>query len=221
MKGKRMENQTFKQNRNYFLISAMFLIGIFVYMGIRIGFLYFGLKLQFTNSLQETVNQHRTLLMIIDELLMLSTILCGSSFFNVRKVYSQNKNILTGFVTTSFILMLITWLLIMFETGRLVYPVNGLPVVTGDNLRTTLAEIYAAWHLCDILLGLFIIFWSGLLSHSLWKYSGITIGLLQMICTYFGQGIKPIPLFIAIILSTIWLLKQSISIVNELREKKV
>ena len=142
-------------------------------------------------------------------------------FFNVRKVYSQNKNILTGFVTTSFILMLITWLLIMFETGRLVYPVNGLPVVTGDNLRTTLAEIYAAWHLCDILLGLFIIFWSGLLSHSFWKYSGITIGLLQMICTYFGQGKKPIPLFIAIILSTIWLLKQSISIVNELREKKL
>ena len=157
-----MKNQTFKQNRNYFLISAMFLIGIFVYMGIRIGFLYFGLKQQFTNSLQETVNQHRTLLMIIDELLMLSTILCGGVFYNVRKVYSQNKNILTGFVTVSFILMLITWLLIMFETGRLVYPVNGLPVVTGGNLRTTLAEIYAAWHLCDILLGLFIIFLSGL-----------------------------------------------------------
>ena len=157
-----MENQTFKQNRNYFLISAMFLIGIFVYMGIRIGFLYFGLKLKFTNSLQETVNQHCTLLMIIDELLMLSTILCGSSFFYVRKVYSQNKIILTGSVTVSFILMLMAWLLIMFETGRLVYPVNGLPVVTGGNLRTTLAEIYAAWHLCDILLGLFIIFLSGL-----------------------------------------------------------
>ncbi len=28
-----MKNQTFKQNRKYFLISAMFLIGIFVYMG--------------------------------------------------------------------------------------------------------------------------------------------------------------------------------------------
>lgn len=221
MKGKRMENQTFKQNRNCFLISAMFLIGIFVYMGIRIGFLYFSLRLKSAKFLQETVNQHRTLLMIIDELLMLSTILCGGVFYSVRKVYSQNKNILTGFVTVSFILMLMAWLLIMFETGRLVYPVNGLPVVTGDNLRTTLAEIYAAWHLCDILLGLFIIFWSGLLSHSFWKYSGITIGLLQMICTYFGQSIKPIPLFFAIILSTIWLLKQSISIVNELREKKL
>lgn len=39
MTEKRVENQTFKQNRKYFLISAMFLIGIF---------------------------QHRTLLMIIE-----------------------------------------------------------------------------------------------------------------------------------------------------------
>ena len=39
-------------------------------------------------------------------------------------------------------------------------------------------------------------------------FIGVIIGLMQILCTYFGQGIKPIPLSMAIILSTIWLLKR-------------
>ncbi|AXQ77706.1 hypothetical protein DDV21_000745 [Streptococcus chenjunshii] len=203
-----MKEQVFKQNRKYFSVLGMFLAGCLIYMVVRIGFLYFSFQLEMTNSLQQTVERHSSLLMAVDELLMFSTILFGSTFYNVRKLYFQNKKILTGLLVTSFILMLMVWLLIVVKTGRLIYPVNGLPVVTGDNLSAALAEIYAAWHLCDILLGLFMISWAGLLSRPLWKYSGIIIGLIQVFCTYFGQSTKPIPLLMAVILSTIWLLKQ-------------
>lgn len=203
-----MKNQIFKQNRDDCLVSWAFLAGILLYMVIRFGFLYFSLQLKLTNSLHQTINQHRSLLMTMDELLMLSTILFGCTFYCIRKRYFQNKKILTGLLMTNFTLLLISWLLIVVETGRLIYPINGLSAVIGDNLQTTLAEIYATWHLCDILLGLFIISWSGLLPHPFWKYSGVIIGLMQILCTYFGQGIKPIPLSMAIILSTIWLLKR-------------
>ena len=203
-----MKNQIFKQNRDDCLVSWAFLAGILLYMVIRFGFLYFSLQLKLTNSLHQTINQHRSLLMAMDELLMLSTILFGCTFYSIRKQYFQNKKILTGLLMTNFTLLLISWLLIVVETGRLIYPINGLSAVIGDNLQTTLAEIYATWHLCDILLGLFIISWSGLLPHPFWKYSGVIIGLMQILCTYFGQGIKPIPLSMAIILSTIWLLKR-------------
>ncbi|MCB4931139.1 hypothetical protein LGW36_09420, partial [Streptococcus mutans] len=40
--------------------------------------------------------QHRSLLMTMDELLMLSTILFGCTFYSIRKRYFQNKKILTG-----------------------------------------------------------------------------------------------------------------------------
>ena len=203
-----MKNQIFKQNRDDCLVSWAFFAGILLYMVIRFGFLYFSLQLKLTNSLHQTINQHRSLLMTMDELLMLSTILFGCTFYSIRKRYFQNKKILTGLLMTNFTLLLISWLLIVVETGRLIYPINGLSAVIGDNLQTTLAEIYATWHLCDILLGLFIISWSGLLPHPFWKYSGVIIGLMQILCTYFGQGIKPIPLSMAIILSTIWLLKR-------------
>ena len=73
---------------------------------------------------------------------------------------------------TNFTLLLISWLLIVVETGGLIYPINGLSAVIGDNLQTTLAEIYATWHLCDILLGLFIISWSGLLPHPFGNTAG-------------------------------------------------
>ena len=203
-----MKNQIFKQNRDECLVSWAFLAGILLYMVIRFGFLYLSLQRNLTKNIHQTKKKQIILLLGIDEILMLSTILFGCTFYSIRKRYFQNKKILTGLLMTNFTLLLISWLLIVVETGRLIYPINGLSVVIGDNLQTTLAEIYATWHLCDILLGLFIISWSGLLPHPLWKYSGVIIGLMQILCTYFGQGIKPIPLSMAIILSTIWLLKR-------------
>ncbi|MGT2907069.1 hypothetical protein [Streptococcus dentiloxodontae] len=203
-----MKNQTSKQKREYFLVSGIFLAGILFYMAVRIGFLYFSLQLGSTNSLLQTINQQGGLLMAMDELLIFSAILFGCTFYKVGNTYFQKDSILTGLLKASFTLLLMAWLLIVLETGRLVYPVNGLPVVTGDNLQAALAKIYAVWHLCDILLGLFLVSWSLLLSHSFWKYSGVTIGLMQILCTYFGQSIKPVPLLIAILLSTIWLLKR-------------
>ncbi|AND79858.1 hypothetical protein [Streptococcus pantholopis] len=203
-----MKKQAFSKTEDYFLFSGAFLAGILIYMMVRIGYLYFSLQLDLTDSLHRTVEQHSSLLMVIDESLMLSTILLGSSFYSARRLYFQNKKNLTGLLVTSFALMLTAWLLIVLKTGRIIYPVNGLAVATGDSLQMVLSEIYASWHLCDILLGLFMISWSGLLSRSFWKYSGLAIGLMQIFCTYFDQSSKPLPLLTAIILSTIWLLKQ-------------
>lgn len=210
-----MKSRVFIRNRKYFAVSGILVVGIFLYMVVRLGFLYFSLQFEASNSLPQTIKQYGSLLMVMDELLMLSTIFCGWTIYNVRKLYLQNEKTLTGLLITSFILILAAWLLIVLKTGRLIYPINGLPAATGNNLQTTLAEIYATWHLCDILLGLFMVSWAGLLSHSFWKYSGIMVGLLQMLCTYFGPSIKPFPLLMAIILSTSWLLKVGISNVKE------
>lgn len=211
-----MADQASRQNRKRLLISGMLLTGILLYMMVRFYFLCLSLQLESTGSVQQTIDHHGSLLMVMGELLMLSTILCGCTFYNVRKLYFQNERVPTGLLVVSLALLSMAWLAIVVKTGRLVYPINGLPVVTGDSLQTTLAEIYALWHACDILLGLFMISWSGLVSHSFWKYSGAAVGLMQMLCTYFAQGMKPIPLSMAIALSTIWLLRRGLSSVNDL-----
>ena len=199
----------------------MLVAAVLAYAAVRIGFLYVGLQMVSTASLRETVDQYSALLMAMDELLMLAAVLGGWAFYNGLESRVRNGRTLTGLAVASFVLMLIAWAVIVLGTGRLVYPVNGLPAVADDGLRAAVAEIYGAWHMCDILLGVFMIAWAGLLSRPLWKYSGAVIGLAQILSTYFGQPVKPIPMLIAIALSTAWLLMRGVSSVTGLESEAV
>lgn len=199
----------------------MLVAAVLAYAAVRIGFLYVGLQMVSTASLRETVDQYSALLMAMDELLMLAAVLGGWAFYNGLESRVRNGRTLTGLAVASFVLMLIAWAVIVLGTGRLVYPVNGLPAVADDGLRAAVAEIYGAWHMCDIMLGVFMIAWAGLLSRPLWKYSGAVIGLAQILSTYFGQPVKPIPMLIAIALSTAWLLMRGVSSVTGLESEAV
>ena len=199
----------------------MLVAAVLAYAAVRISFLYVGLQMASTASLRETVDQYSALLMAMDELLMLAAVLGGWAFYNGLESRVRNGRTLTGLAVASFVLMLIAWAVIVLGTGRLVYPVNGLPAVADDGLRAAVAEIYGAWHMCDIMLGVFMIAWAGLLSRPLWKYSGAVIGLAQILSTYFGQPVKPIPMLIAIALSTAWLLMRGVSSITGLESEAV
>lgn len=172
-------------------------------------------------SLREAVDQCCALLMALDELLVLSAVLGGWAFYTGLESRVHRGRTLTGLAVASFALMLIAWVVIVLGTGRLVYPVNGLSVISDDGLRAAVAGIYGAWHLCDIMLGVFMIAWAGLLSRPLWKYSGVAVGLAQIISTYFGQSVHPTPMLIAIALSTAWLLIRGVSSVDGLESEAV
>ena len=203
------------------MARGVLVAAVLAYAAVRIGFLYVGLQMVSTASLRETVDQYSALLMAMDELLMLAAVLGGWAFYNGLESRVRNGRTLTGLAVASFVLMLIAWAVIVLGTGRLVYPVNGLPAVADDGLRAAVAEIYGAWHMCDIMLGVFMIAWAGLLSRPLWKYSGAVIGLAQILSTYFGQPVKPIPMLIAIALSTAWLLMRGVSSVTGLESEAV
>lgn len=210
-----------ERGRTRQLARGVLVAAVLAYAAVRIGFLYVGLQMVSTASLRETVDQYSALLMAMDELLMLAAVLGGWAFYNGLESRVRNGRTLTGLAVASFVLMLIAWAVIVLGTGRLVYPVNGLPAVADDGLRAAVAEIYGAWHMCDILLGVFMIAWAGLLSRPLWKYSGAVIGLAQILSTYFGQPVKPIPMLIAIALSTAWLLMRGVSSVTGLESEAV
>lgn len=200
-----------EQKRRHRLARGVLVAAVLAYAAVRIGFLYVGLQMASTASLRETADQYSGLLKAVDELLVLSAVLGGWAFYNARGSRVRNGRTLTGLAAASFALMMIGWVVIALGTGRLVYPVNGLSVVADDGLQAALAGIYGAWHLCDIMLGVFMIAWAGLLSRPLWKYSGAAIGLAQILSTYFGQPVKPIPMLVAIALSTAWLLTRGVS----------
>ena len=164
--------------------------------------------------MRQAVDQYSGLLAAMDELLVLSAVLGGWAFYNALRSRLRSGRALTGLAVASFALMLIGWVPIVLGTGRLVYPVNGLPVIADDGLQAAVAEIYGAWHLCDIMLGVFMISWAGSSWRPLWKYSGAVIGLAQILSTYFGQPVKPIPMLIAIALSTAWMLMRGVSSIN-------
>ena len=214
-----MADQASRQNRKRLLISGMLLTGILLYMMVRFYFLCLSLQLESTGSVQQTIDHHGSLLMVMGELLMLSTILCGCTFYNVRKLYFQNERVPTGLLVVSLALLSMACLAIVVKTGRLVYPVNGLPVIADDGLQAAVAEIYGAWHLCNIMLGVFMISWAGSSWRPLWKYSGAVIGLAQILSTYFGQPVKPVPMLMAIALSTAWMLMRGVSSNNGLESE--
>lgn len=206
-----MGSRSSEQKRRRRLAQGVLVAAVLVYAAVRIGFLCFSLQMAPAASLRQAVNQYGGLLMAMDELLVLSAVLGGWAFYNGLESRVRNGRTLTGLAAASFVLMLIAWVVIVLGTGRLVYPVNGLPTITDDGLQAAVAEIYGAWHMCDIMLGVFMIAWAGLSSRPLWKYSGAAIGLAQILSTYFGQPVKPIPMLIAIVLSTAWLLMRGVS----------
>ena len=66
-----------------------------------------------------------------------------------------------------------------------------------------------------------MIAWAGSSCRPLWKHSGAAIGLAQILSTYFGQPVKPIPMLIAIALSTAWMLMRGVSSNNGLESEAV
>lgn len=210
-----------EQKRRYRLAQGVLVAAVLVYAAVRIGFLCFSLQMASAASLRQAVDQHSGLLMVMDELLVLSAVLGGWAFYNALESRARSGRALTGLAVASFALMLIAWVVIVLGIGRLVYPVNGLPVIADDGLQAAVAEIYGAWHLCDIMLGVLMIAWAGSSCRPLWKHSGAAIGLAQILSTYFGQPVKPVPMLIAIALSTAWMLMRGVSSINGLESEAV
>lgn len=216
-----MGSRSSEQKRRRQLAQGVLVAAVLAYAAVRIGFLCFSLQTASAASLRQAVDQYSGLLMAVDELLVLSAVLGGWAFYNALRSRVRNGRALTGLAMASFALMLIGWVLIVLGTGRLVYPVNGLPVIADDGLQAAVAEIYGAWHLCDIMLGVFMISWAGSSCRPLWKCSGAAIGLAQVLTTYFGQPVKPISMLIAIALSTAWMLMRGVSSINGLESEAV
>ena len=203
-----------ERGRTRQLARGVLVAAVLVYTAVRIGFLYFSLQMASAASLRQAVDQYSGLLAAMDELLVLSAVLGGWAFYNAFRSRVRSGRALTGLAVASFALMLIAWVVIVLGIGRLVYPVNGLPVIADDGLQAAVAEIYGAWHLCDIMLGVFMISWAGSSWRPLWKCSGAAIGLAQILSTYFGQPVKPVSMLIAIALSTAWMLMRGVSSIN-------
>ena len=209
-----MGSRPLEQKRRRRLAQGVLVAAVLAYAAVRIGFLYVGLQIGPAASLRQAVNQCSGLLMAMDELLVLSAVLGGWAFYDACRSRVRSGRALTGLAVASFALMLIAWVVIVLGIGRLVYPVNGLPVIADDGLQAAVAEIYGAWHLCDIMLGVFMISWAGSSWRPLWKCSGAAIGLAQILSTYFGQPVKPVSMLIAIALSTAWMLMRGVSSIN-------
>ena len=216
-----MGSWSLEQKRRRRLTQGVLIGAVLVYAAVRIGFLYFSLQMASAASLRQAVEQYSGLLMAMDESLVLSAVLGGWAFYNALRSRVRNGRALTGLAVASFALMLIGWVVVVLGTGRLVYPVNGLPVIADDGLQAAVAEIYGAWHLCDIMLGVLMISWAGSSCRPLWKCSGAAIGLAQILSTYFGQPVKPVPMLIAIALSTAWMLMRGVSSINGLESEAV
>lgn len=216
-----MGSWSLEQKRRRRLTQGVLIGAVLVYAAVRIGFLYFSLQMASAASLRQAVEQYSGLLMAMDESLVLSAVLGGWAFYNALRSRVRNGRALTGLAVASFALMLIGWVVVVLGTGRLVYPVNGLPVIADDGLQAAVAEIYGAWHLCDIMLGVLMISWAGSSCRPLWKCSGAAIGLAQILSTYFGQPVKPVPMLIAIALSTAWILMRGVSSINGLESEAV
>ncbi|MGX7204762.1 hypothetical protein [Enterococcus pingfangensis] len=140
-----------------------------------------------SQNFSEWLSNSKTLLIIADEILAFAIILLGTAIILIIQQNFQRTPIRSAIFGISFLAAIFGWISVTLDLGRIVYPVNGLNVIT-TQLPIYLSQIYGALHFSDLALGVGTITLASMSMNEHRKIflSGIIIGFLQVVGTYYG-----------------------------------
>lgn len=151
------------------------------------------------------VTQHLFWLQISNELLAFATptILIATLLFyeQIKKQHPINGSLAMTVVIVLTIGMIAG---VVLPLGRLVYPVNGLPVATGEMAVMVASQVFAGIHWSMLVLALYVFIFSCLICSSLVRVLAVVVVPLQIVGTYYASKIF-VPLnLLAIVSLLLW-----------------
>ncbi|CEN33652.1 MULTISPECIES: hypothetical protein [Capnocytophaga] len=208
---------TLKSNR-IFIISGWLLIVGFCLLAVSLLIVALTLPMPSADAVgvKNWVTQNLLWLQVADELLAFATpvILTATLLLYGRIKKQQPINSSLAMMIT-ITLTIGTTTGVVLPLGRLVYPVNGLPTVTGEMAVMTASQVFAGIHWLMLILALFILIFSRIISSSLVTALAIAAVPLQIVGTYYASEIF-IPLaLVAIISLLLWGIASGIYLIKK------
>lgn len=208
---------TLKSNR-IFIISGWLLIVGFCLLAVSLLIVALTLPMPSADAVgvKNWVTQNLLWLQVADELLAFATpvILTATLLLYGRIKKQQPINSSLAMMIT-ITLTIGTTTGVVLPLGRLVYPVNGLPIVTGEMAVMTASQVFAGIHWLMLILALFILIFSRIISSSLVTALAIAAVPLQIVGTYYASEIF-IPLaLVAIISLLLWGIASGIYLIKK------
>lgn len=100
------------------------------------------------------------------------------------------------------------WTIVILDLGRIVYPVNGITIIESQ-LPNYLSNTFGALHLSDLSLGVATVTLASLKSNLL-RLSGVFVGLMQIIGSYYRFLIDKVIGIISILCWLVWIVIYSL-----------
>lgn len=150
-----------------------------------------------TGGVEAWVGQNLSWLQVADELMTFGApmILAGSLLFynHVKKQY-----LISGALVVTLAIALTIGAIsgVVLPLGRLVYPVNGLPIATGEMAVMTASQVFAGIHWLMLALAPYVITLSFIVRSRLVVVLAFVAAPLQVIGTYYAGEIS-VPLTLA------------------------
>lgn len=166
----------------------------------------------------EWLSNSKTLLIIADEILAFAIILLGTAIILIIQQNFQRTPIRSAIFGISFLAAIFGWINVTLDLGRIVYPVNGLNVIT-DQLPIYLGQIYGALHFSDLALGVGTIALASISMNEHRKIflGGIIIGFLQVVGTYYGLPVIKILVILSNLSWLAWIMIYSFVQIKKIR----
>lgn len=155
------------------------------------------------NGVLAWAQQHTVMLQIADELLSFSAPILVASILmlyrNLRKKRPALANVALAFVGIGAVAIIYA----MFALGRLVYPVNGLPITLEVSLLSA-SQLFAGLHMAAIMIASCIIVLSIVVGSSWCIVVGVFAAAVQLIGTYYAGPVSTLLAVVAGVVLFLW-----------------
>lgn len=167
-------------------------------------------------SVKHWVAQHLFWLQVADELMAFATSMILTATLLFYEQIKKQQPISSSLAMMIAIVLTIGMISgIVLPLGRLVYPVNGLPVVTGEMAVMTASQVFAGIHWSMLVLALYVLIFSYLIRSFLVRLLAVVVVPLQIVGTYYASKIF-VPLnVLAVVSLLLWAIVVGICLIKK------
>ncbi len=164
------------------------------------------------DGLANWVEQNGYLLTIADELFMFGTILLVASALYLFHTFSKRHMLSVAIGLAAWSTAAIGFVATILFVGRLIYPVNGFPIIAPDSMAGAVAISFASLHLASIALGIGTIAFGTIARQTWLKIISVIVGVLLCVGTYFAGHASTLVLILSANIWFCWMIIMSIKL---------
>lgn len=155
------------------------------------------------NGVLAWVQQHIMVLQAADELLSFSALILVMSMLMLYRHLSKKHSVLANIALAFVAIGAVAIVYAMFALGRLIYPVNGLPITSEASLLSA-SQLFAGLHMAAIMIASCIIVLSIVVGSPWCIVVGVFAAAAQLIGTYYAGPVSTLLAVVAGVVLFLW-----------------